>query len=667
MKLQVTLLCAALAFQSSLQAQKAFSVNSPDGQLRIGIKVSPRDVSYCVTHGTDTMIAPSVISMKLLNGTHMGVNPRLAGKALKTIDQTIESPIYKRAKVEDKCNELTLRFKGDYQIVFRAYDEGAAYRFVSTAQDSVKVENEQAEFCFPADDSVYLSYVRHQAGENTFEQQLNNSFENTYDHVTLSNLDKRRLAFLPIVVANQNGKKVLITESDLLDYPGMYLYNPDGKNRLTSYFAHHPAEVTSVGATAHTEGHAQASEPYIARYKSGTAMPWRIMAISTNDAQLSDCDMVYKLASPSAIGDPSWIKPGMVLWDWWSNWNLYGVDFRAGVNNETYKYQIDYASKQGIPYILLDEGWTVRGQSDLTRTVPSIDLPELVRYGQSKNVGLILWSSCAMYSPDMEHYCQYFSEMGIKGFKIDFLNRDDQQMVDFERRAAETTARHKLLLDFHGTYKPGGLNRTYPNVVNFEGVNGLETVKWTQDYDEVTYDVTIPFIRMAAGPMDYTQGAMRNATRECYRSVNSEPMSQGTRCRQLAEYVVFDSPLCMMCDNASNYLREPECATFIAGIPTVWDDTQALDGAIGQYISMARRKGDTWYVGGMTNWQPRTLTLDLSMLGEGEFTAEIFRDGINADRAACDFKQEKVSVPTDRKMQIHMAPGGGFAMKIQKK
>ena len=315
--------------------------------------------------------------------------------------------------------------------------------------------------------------------------------------------------------------------------------------------------------------------------------------------------------------------------------------------------------------MILDEGWAVNKQADLMQVVPEIDLEELCAYAKEKGVGLILWAGYWAVNRDMETVFLHFSRMGVKGFKIDFMDRDDQQMVNFYTACAEMGAKYKMMIDFHGAYKPTGLHRTYPNVINFEGVHGLEQMKWGQDgKSQVIYDVTIPFIRMVAGPFDYTQGAMRNATLNNYRPVNSEPMSPGTRCRQLAEYVIFDAPLTMLCDSPSNYLQEPECTQFIAEIPTVWDETLALGGKIGEFVTMARRSGDNWYIGSMTDWTPRDITIELGFLPAGRYRIEIFRDGKNADRAARDFaKEERTVVPGD-KIKVHLAPGGGWAAKL---
>ena len=368
------------------------------------------------------------------------------------------------------------------------------------------------------------------------------------------------------------------------------------------------------------------------------------------------------MASPNRIGDVSWIKPGKVAWDWWNWWNLYDVDFAAGINNDTYKYYIDFASQYGIEYVILDEGWAVNKQADLFQVIPEINLPELVRYGAERNVGLVLWAGYAAMDKDMEHVCQHYSEMGIKGFKVDFMDGDDQMIVDFYYRMAATAAKYHLFIDFHGAYKPTGLNRTYPNVLNHEGVYGMEQERWDSKSDFVTNEVTIPFIRMLAGPMDYTQGAMRNAGKYSFTAIYTEPMSQGTRCRQLAEYVIFESPFNMLCDSPSNYIREDECTRFIASVPTTWDETIVLDGKVGEYLVIARRKGFRWYVGAITNWEERDLELDLSVLPNfGAKSGRIFRDGINANRAARDYKAEQIQV-MGNKVKVHLAEAGGAVM-----
>ena len=646
-------------------SQKQYTLVSPDGKLKTEITVG-KTTEYAVSHNGDLMLEKSPVSMKLSDGRIPGTNAKVKKTNKKSVNESIDAEIYKKAKVENNYNELSILFSGDYSLVFRVYNDGMAYRFETNFKKPFTVENEQAVFNFPGNPKAFLAYVN-KADNSTFSQQFYNSFENTYNHIDLKNANPQKLAFLPLVVEGKNGKKICITEADLLNYPGMYLYNPDGGNSLTAMFAPYPKEIRQGGHNM-LQGEVQSAENFIARCEGKTTFPWRTVIIAENDYELTDNDMVYKLATTNQLTDISWIKPGKVAWDWWNDWNIRNVDFESGVNDETYKYYIDFAATHGIEYVILDEGWAVNKQADLFQVIPEINLKELVEYGKSKNVNLILWAGYWAFNRDIEGICKHYAEMGIKGFKVDFMDRDDQQMVDFYHRAAQIAAKYKLMLDFHGAYKPTGLQRTYPNVINFEGVHGLEQMKWSPaSVDQVAYDVTIPFIRMVAGPMDYTQGAMRNATRSNYRPVNSEPMSQGTRVRQLAQYVIFEAPFNMLCDNPSNYMAEPECTQFIAEIPTVWDETVALNGEISKYVTIARRTGNQWYLGSMTNWDARTLEVDLSFLGTGNYKAEIFCDGVNAHRTAMDYRKDTVDVHANRKMTLKMAPGGGFVMKIMKK
>ena len=659
------LLAAAILPLSLAAAPKQYHLSSPDGDLGVTVEVGDR-ITWSLSHCGDIMIGESPVSLSLEDGSSYGIAPGRAVCRTASADRIITSSLYKKAEIRDHYNEMTLKFR-KFSLIFRAYDEGVAYRFVSRSEVPFKVTGEEATFNFPEDSRAFIPYVKN-FDDNGFERQFYNSFENTYAHIYLSGWDSRRLAFLPLVVEAAGGRKICITEADLLNYPGMYLHNPDGGTVLEGVFAGVPDRVEQGGHNM-LQGEVRSRLPYIAECNPGEVFPWRVVIVSEEDRELADNDMVYKLAAPPQEGmDFSWVKPGKVAWEWWNDWNLYGVDFRTGINNDTYKYYIDFASANGIPYVILDEGWAVRGEADLMKVVPEIDLKELVEYADARNVGLILWAGYLAFDRDMENVCKYFSELGIKGFKVDFMDRDDQKMVAFHRRAAETAARYHLILDLHGTYKPTGLHRTWPNVVNYEGVHGLEQMKWSSpEVDQVTYDVTIPFIRMVAGPMDYTQGAMRNASKGNYRPVNSEPMSQGTRCRQLAEYVVFESPVNMLCDSPSNYMQEKACLEYIAGVPEVWDETVAIDGKIAEYIVIARRKGDTWYVGAMTDWSARCVEVDLSFLGEGEYQADIFCDGANADRAARDYRQTSAEVSADGKLRIEMAPGGGYAARISRK
>ena len=661
-KLNLLLTCTCALFALSVQGQKQLLLSSPDGKLKSTITVGDK-LTYDISCNGQQVLAPSPISATLDNGKVWGDKARLSKVTEKKNDTQIDAPFYRSSCVRDYYNELTLRFKGDYSVVFRAYNDGVAYRFVNHAKKPFCILNEEVDYRFPADVTASVPYVN--AGKDgDYNGQFHNSFENVYTTAPISQLNKERLMFLPLVVQATPEVKVCITETDLNNYPGLYLTNAKGSNSLSGIQAPYP-KTMKQGGHNNLQMRVQTREEYIAKVDGPRNFPWRVAVVTTRDTQLAASNLSYLLAEPSKLSDTSWIKPGKVAWEWWNDWNLCGVDFKTGVNNATYKAYIDFASQYGIEYVILDEGWAVNLKADLMQVVKEIDLKELVDYAAARNVGIILWAGYYAFERDMENVCRYFSEMGVKGFKVDFMGRDDQLMTDFNHRAAAMCAKYHLILDLHGTHKPAGLNRTYPNVLNFEGVHGLEQMKWRPaGFDQITYDVMIPFIRQVAGPMDYTQGAMRNATRENYYPSNSEPMSQGTRCHQLAMYIVLESPFNMLCDSPSNYMREPESTSFIAQVPTVWDETVVLDGKMGEYIITARRKGDTWFVGGLNNWDARDVEVDLSFLSSGSHKAVLFKDGVNAHRTARDYKREEVRVSSTQPLKVHLAPGGGFTLQI---
>ncbi|WP_353334396.1 glycoside hydrolase family 97 protein [Bacteroides sedimenti] len=648
-------------------AQKLLTVSSPDGKIKTTISLGDK-ITYTVKGYDQTIIDASPISMTLSSGEMWGKNVRLEKETRQTINQTIVSPFYKQKQIKDNCNELILNFKKGWGLKFRVYNDGVAYRFINYRKEAFTIRNEEVKYNFTDDFPATVPFVNIGRTKDikSKEMQFANSFENTYTTDNLSKLDSNRIAFLPLVVQAKNGVKVCITEADLESYPGLYLNSINNQNSLVGILAPYPKR-SEQGGHNMLQLRVKEREDYIAKVNGAREFPWRVAIIASEDKQLAQSDMTYKLASPSRVTDYSWVKPGKVAWDWWNDWNIYGVDFEAGINNATYKYYIDFAAANGLEYVILDEGWAVNLKSDLMQVIPEINIKELVDYGAKKNVGIILWAGYHAFNRDMENVCKYYSQLGVKGFKVDFMDRDDQEMVEFNYRAAATCAKYHLILDLHGMYKPAGINRTFPNVLNCEGVFGLEQLKWSPaTTDMVKYDVTIPFIRMAAGPMDYTQGAMKNAAKGCYAPINSEPMSQGTRCHQLALYVVLESPFNMLCDNPSNYMREKENLDFIATVPTVWDETKVLDGKMGEYIVTLRRAGEKWYIGGVTDWTARDITLDFSFLGKGTYKATIFKDGMNAHRAGRDYKKEEVLVTADSSKSIHLAPGGGFAVKLEK-
>ena len=662
---KIFLLIFALLVGAELFAQKSYTLLSPNGKLEVTIAAEPK-LSYSVKCNGEQILAPSQIGLKIYGGATLG--EKVAVKKVKrtSVNTEIPTKFYFRDVVKDCYNALRIDFAARYAVEFRAYDEGVAYRFVTNFKRDFVLENEIAEFAFAKDYKGYFPYTNMTA---TRKDKYFTSFEAPYRHTELSKFEADKVAFVPVIV-EADKYKVCILEADVEHYPGMFVSNPNGATALRGEFAPMPDKVV-VGGHNKLQGIVESRKSYIAECKAATNTPWRIVLVTEDANTLLDNDMVYRLASPSRVEDTSWIRPGKVAWEWWNHWGLIGVPFKAGVNTATYNYYVDFAAKHNIEYVILDEGWAVKYANDLTQVVPEIDLKAIIAHANEKGVGIILWAGYNAVVGKEEETCRHFAEMGVKGFKVDFLDRDDAQMVDFQYKLAETAAKYKLMLDFHGCPKPTGMNRTYPNVVNFEAVLGLENAKFVRKhntYNQVEYDLEISYLRMVAGPMDYTQGAMRNANQKNYQPCNRRPMSQGTRCRQLAMYAVYFSPFAMLCDSPSLYEREEECTKFIAEFPTVWNETVVLDGEFGDYVAMARRSGEAWYVGVFSDWTARKVELDLSnILGEGNYVAEVFRDGANADKLGEDYVREVIAVPASRKVVADMAPAGGYVMKITKK
>jgi alpha-glucosidase len=650
-------LCLFLWVSASAQSSKAYQLASPDGSLVVKIEAGAK-LHWSIQHKGQPVLLPSPISLQLSSGEVLGNKVSVISAKPEKINSTINAIHYKKAVISDVYNALTLRCKGDYGVIFRAYNEGVAYRFFTGKKGELTVSNEEALFNFDQDYKCLIPFVRDLRGTEQYVQ----SFEALYDDINISQIKKDSLAFLPMLVNLGNEKKAVILEADLEDYPGMFVTgNASATNSIKGSFA--PVVLAETqGGYNRLNTMATKRADYIAKVSGTRTFPWRVIVVSDNDAALANNDMVQRLAAPSRIADASWIKPGKVAWDWWNDWNISHVDFRAGINTPTYKYYIDFAAANKIEYVVLDEGWS--NELDLMQLQPQIDLKEIIDYGKQKGVDIILWASWYAVNQKLDEAFAKYAAMGVKGFKIDFLDRDDQKMVKSTYEIAGKAAQYKLLVDFHGMFKPTGIQRTYPNVMNFEGVKGMENNKWTPNDDVPRYDVTIPFIRMMAGPMDYTPGAMRNATKSYFRPNNSLPMSQGTRCHQLAMYVVFEAPLQMLADNPTAYMKEQESTDFIAKVPTTFDETVVLTGKVGEHVAIARRKGETWYIGAMSNWTARDIELDFSFLGSANHEAVVFKDGINADRDATDYKKETVSISPGQKIKIHLAPGGGWAARI---
>lgn len=636
--------------------EKKYVLSSPDGTLKVEISAG-NELAYQVMHGNDTILSHSNIGLVLENGTIVGKTPRITGERRRKIKDNIESPFYRFKEFVATGNELDLKLKGGFGIIFRAYNEGVAYRFYTTQSSDIIIKEEQAEFNFKEDYTAYLPYTTND------KKPMVMAYQNVYDITPLSKAQPK-LAFLPVTV-DCGSVKLTLLESDLEAYPGMFVQSQQGKYGLKGVFAPYPAKTDFY--PWRKQEYVTETTDFISRSRGSRSYPWRVLAITEKDTDMPVNNLVYALASPNRIGDTSWIKTGKVAWDWWNDWNLKGVPFKAGINMDTYKYYIDFASRNGLEFIVLDEGWYDPKSGDMLTVIPELDLPELIAYGKSKGVEIVLWTVFNVLDSQLEAACKKYADMGIKGFKVDFLDRDDKTAVEMVYRIAEMTARYKLTLDLHGIYKPTGINRTYPHIINFESVFGMEEVKWTDIKNNMPlYDVTFPYIRMMAGPVDYTPGAMRNATKADWRAMYYTPASMGTRCHQLAAYIVHDSPFTMLCDAPTNYLNEQECVDFIASLPVEVDSTFIASGELGKYIVTVRKKDVNWYIGGMTNWDERDVQLDFSFLPEGvSYTAVLFKDGVNANKQAEDYRKETIRIDKDSRLTLHLASGGGFAMKLE--
>ena len=633
-----------------------YTLSSPDGGLKVEISTGD-GLSYRIMHENDTILSHSNIGLVLADGTLVGKSSRVTRERRKKIEDKVESPFYRFKEFVAACNELDLKLQGGFGVTFRAYDDGVAYRFYTTVASEVTVKDEVAEFNFLQDYTAYLPYTTND------KKPMAMAYQNVYDIIPLSKAQPK-LAFLPVTV-DCGSVKLTLLESDLEAYPGMFVQSQQGKYGLKGVFAPYPAKTDFY--PWRKQEYVTETTDFISRSRGSRSYPWRVLAITEKDTDMPVNNLVYALASPNRIGDTSWIKTGKVAWDWWNDWNLKGVPFKAGINMDTYKYYIDFASRNGLEFIVLDEGWYDPKSGDMLTVIPELDLTELIAYGKSKGVEIVLWTVFNVLDSQLEAACKKYADMGIKGFKVDFLDRDDQTAVEMVYRIAEMTARYKLTLDLHGIYKPTGINRTYPHIINFESVFGMEEVKWTDIKNNMPlYDVTFPYIRMMAGPVDYTPGAMRNATKADWRAMYYTPASMGTRCHQLAAYIVHDSPFTMLCDAPTNYLNEQECVDFIASLPVEVDSTFIASGELGKYIVTVRKKDVNWYIGGMTNWDERDVQLDFSFLPEGmSYTAVLFKDGVNANKQAEDYRKETIRIDKDSRLTLHLASGGGFAMKLE--
>jgi alpha-glucosidase len=643
-------LSAAFVQQQEVASQEveSYRVSSPDGRVEIAVWTGD-PLTYRVAMDGRVLVQRSPISLRLEDGTVVGPGAHVIDERRAEVDEWLEPVVREKAAIiRDRYASLSLDFENGWGLDLRAYDDGVAYRFRADVEGSITVAAEELTVRFAGDPELWFP---------TEESYLTHS-ERLYERLPSSGVAAGQMASMPVLVGWGDGPKIAITESDLREYPGLYLEGT-GEAALRGALPAYPAEVEQVNDRT---VRVVSREGFLARTSGPRTFPWRVFVVADEDADLVRTTIVWRLASPLRLEDPSWIRPGQVAWDWWNALNLTGVDFRTGLNTDTYRYFVDFAADHGIEYVILYEGWS--NPADLWDLNPDIDLEVLFAHAAERGVGLIPWVVWKSLDDRLDEALDRFEAWGAVGVKVDFMQRDDQPMVEYYWRIAEAAAERHLLVDFHGAYKPAGLRRAWPNVITREGVRGLEHVKWSS-YPTPEHDVTLPFIRMLAGPMDYTPGAMINATEDQFKPVFDRPMSLGTRVHQMAMYVVYESPLQMLADSPTHYLRESECTGFIDEVPTVWDETRVLAARVGDYVAVARRSGDVWYIGAMTDWDSRSLSLDLGFLADGVWSAEVFRDGPNADRNPQDYARVESSVePTDT-LVAELAPGGGWVARLE--
>ena len=647
-----------------------YEVSSPNGKVKVTI-TTDEGVKWSVDYDGRQVLLPSAIDIRLSQGRKTYGLGKVGKVARHAVNGSFMNPFYKKLNISDAYGQLLMYTTEKFTIEVRAYDDGAAYRLISSNKKPLTVTDETVEFCFSDDYQAFVPYVN----DNRGGERYCYSFESYYDEAPLSKMYPDSLAITPLAVCLPDGMKAIVMDAGVENYPGMMLKKGEG-NVLKAEFSPYPLE-QEIGGYDRLNLVPTKRADYIAKFVKQQSLPWRAVVITERDADILNCDMAQRLAPACRIADTSWIKPGKVAWDWWNNCNITGVDFPSGMNTNTYLYYIDFAAKNRVEYIIIDEGWSGK-ESLMEGLSPDIDLKRLIAYGKEKGVGIILWSSwrnligsnplggIAATEAVMKHY----ADMGIKGFKVDFFDRDDQQVIASAYQVAECAAKYHLYLDYHGL-KPFGIQRAYPNIFNFEGVKGLENSKWEPRvgdgplHNQPRYDVTAPYLRMLAGPMDYTPGAMMNAMKDSFFGNNDHPMSQGTRVHQMAMYTTFEAPLQMMADSPTKYMQNQECTDFIAQIPTTFDETVALDGKLGEYTVIARRKGSVWYVAAMTDWTARDLTISLDFIGEGQHTADIFADGVNAHKEATDYKHTQQTVTSKDRLAVHLSSGGGWTAIIR--
>ncbi|GAO44510.1 glycoside hydrolase family 97 protein [Flavihumibacter petaseus] len=659
--LRFAILVMGLVIAPKLQAATdSLKLAAPSGNIRVKIW-QEKQLHFTVWYREQVILQKGTVDIMPVDKPALSASGPWRRVENHEVKDTIVSPVpEKRIRIPDHYRQLILNFRSGYKVVFRAYDDGVAYRIISGFADSMVIRQETAIFSFPGKPVTILPLLPESAADR-FQQ----SFEDTYSVVGLDTLASTALTYSPVMIRNAGLPTIVLTESDLEHYPGMFLTRgnaPADPLSLQAVFAAYPEKVI-IDSGEFSQKKVTARTGFLARTTGSNSFPWRIMAIAVDEKELPGNDIVYRLASPSRLTETSWIRPGNITDEWIIDLNLYHLPFKAGRNTETYKYYVDFAARFGIDRVMLDAGWS--DNNDLFKVIPQINMDSLTAYAREKGVKIALWTLALTLDRQLDSILPVFRKWGVDFIMTDFINRDDQVAVDFHHRIAKACAGQKIMIMFHGSFPPKGFNRTWPNAVAREGVLGSEYNIWS---DRVTpeHDTWLPFVRMVAGPLDYEPGLLNNASRKSFRAIEGFVMSAGTRCHQLAMYGVYDSPIQFFVGNPSQAITEPAFMELLGEIPTLWDETRILAGRAGEHLVTARRKGNTWYVAGITNWSPRIFVLEGDFLEAGNYQATICRDGLNAEKYPADYSIGRQAFSNTSRLELAMAAGGGFLVKIEK-
>ena len=680
----ILLLVIGLFYSCQNSSTKKFTeLSSPDKNLRVQLFAEKGSsvLHYSLLWNDSLLVNQSSIALDL-EGEEFD---QLTIKEIRRIEKdSIFSPVIasKRKSFRDQYSAIVINFNQPLALEIRMYDEGLVYRWIGKSNHELKVFKEIFEVNPVGDAQIfYAPYEQKQETVSGFinfitslldwirnlfktENRYDSFFETQYRTNKISKNDKKTFLFVPTLIQTQDGKYIVIGESDVIDYPGMILHK-SSQNGISSTFSPYPLEEQIPNGSINYDKIKAVTKyaDYIAITKGNRNFPWRVVAVTENPVTIPASDLILKLASPSVIkGDLSWIKPGQITDEWLVNTNLFNVPFKTGKNTVSYKYYIDFAKEFGLEYIMVDEGWYLNG--NLKNLNVDLNLDSIASYAKEKSIGLGLWFNAAVLDENLEETLKTYSSKGINIILVDFINRNDQKAMNFYAKISEASAKYKIMLNIHCAPSPAGFEITYPNAISREGVMGSEWNGWTA-FITPNHNLTIPFTRMFSGSVDYEPGLLDNSTENGFRNIEGQPMSQGTRAHQLAMYIVYDSPLQYFVGNPSQGFKEPEFMKFLGSIPTTWDETIVLDGKPGEYIVTARLKDGIWYIGAMNNWTEREVTIDLSTLGLKKYNLTGIIDGINSNNYAADYEIISSQGDAKEKFTLKLSKGGGGVWRVE--